>query len=1492
MGPLLLIKRVIVVATFVVAYVGYEAPIDAQQSISCPPAVPAGSECVQYEYHPMRYRWYGFGWGLTAVETFPDLGLALDRGQEYLRSIGCSDAEPTGQSSHNCSQGGFCYQWGGEWLIESKQYEFTCGEGFTTQRIDHNRTNPTAQYEDAYCPLGYWQWGGRNPMIGNPPQPMFPTSSYTYVCWREPPPPPVMQRDDINGCLSVGNPCDVLVGNKRQRELDYESQGNGRLSFARTYNSLGSHAAKQGPFGKPLGEAWFGSYLQYISAEFGLNSDVVHVVRPDGDTIEFAATDPGSTSTEYEVGGEFKERLEVALNGSGTFVGWRYVAANDDEELYDTNGRLLTVQSRAGVTHVLTYGSNSRVESVADDFGNELTFQWDSESPPRVASITLPGTGSELVSFTYGQDNNLVSVTYPDATTREYLYELSGSGQQNLLTGIEDESDVRYATWEYGAHNVVTSSEHAGGVERYSIAYNADGSRYVMDPLGTIRTYTTEVIAGQRRYTGSNLLCQGCNEYASATFDAFGNFESKLDFSGVETRFTHDTARTLETSRTEAYGSPRERTTSTSWHSTYRLPTLITEPGRTTSFVYDTNGRLLEREITDTATSEARSTSWTYDAYGRVLTEDGPRTDISDVTTFDYYTCGTGYGCGQLASMTNALNQVTTFDSYDAHGQPLQITDPNGVITTLTYDGRQRLTSQTVGGESTAIEYWPTGLVKKVTLPNLSFALYTYDDAHRLTRIDDAAGNHIVYTLDGFGNRIAENVYDSINNQRRTSSRVFNNLNQLWQELTAAGTTAETTVYGYGPNGNVTTVDAPLGRSVVNVYDELNRLTQIVDAASGLTELAYDDHDNVVSVTDPRGLVTTYTYSALNDLESQTSPDTGASVRTHDSAGNVATSTDARGALSTYTYDSLNRLATVDYQLGGTTDQSLWFEYDDGANGVGRLTSAGDDNHNLAWEYDPQGRLTLFTQVVGLVNKQVSYAYTDGNLTTLMTPAGHAVVYGYNVNNQITSITIDGATLLSGVTYEPFGAVNGWTWGNSTAMSRTFDADGKVTAIASAGNKTYSYDDGFRMTGITDTVTSSNSYTYDYDALDRLTSAAKTGVTRGWTYDENGNRLSETGAAPSTYAISSTSNRVSSISGSIARTYTHDSAGSVLTYANTTATYNNRGRMKSFAVGATTANFTYDALGRLVKRTGGTPGTVYYVYDQAGHLLGEYDASGSEIQETIWLGEIPVATIRSQTVFYVHTDHLNTPRKVTRSSDNKARWSWESDPFGTDLPNENPESLGAFKYNLRFPGQIYDAHTGFMYNYFRDYDATTGRYAQSDPIGLAGGLNTYLYANGNPLRFIDPFGLEGIGYWTFPPGPQRDAFERGEAWSPAVNFSVGAGGMGMFGPFSASADAGVALDTRGNVCVYSTMCYGVGWQTPLAGALGLVGGVGAGEICSSQSDSEGVFWMGGKGIVGEGEVLIGPDGSSLSRGLLGVGWAVENPAGLGYKSCHTTLICN
>jgi RHS repeat-associated protein len=129
----------------------------------------------------------------------------------------------------------------------------------------------------------------------------------------------------------------------------------------------------------------------------------------------------------------------------------------------------------------------------------------------------------------------------------------------------------------------------------------------------------------------------------------------------------------------------------------------------------------------------------------------------------------------------------------------------------------------------------------------------------------------------------------------------------------------------------------------------------------------------------------------------------------------------------------------------------------------------------------------------------------------------------------------------------------------------------------------------------------------------------------------------------------------------------------------------------------------------------------------------------------VWLEDLPVATIRGGKkgkVYYVHADHLGSPRAVTRPSDNAIVWQWDNvDPFGANVANENPAGQGEFKYALRFPGQYYDSETGTHYNYYRDYDPTIGRYEQSDPIGLLGGINTYAYVASDPVSSFDPRGL-------------------------------------------------------------------------------------------------------------------------------------------------------
>uniref|UniRef100_UPI0029625812 RHS repeat-associated core domain-containing protein n=1 Tax=Lysobacter antibioticus TaxID=84531 RepID=UPI0029625812 len=183
--------------------------------------------------------------------------------------------------------------------------------------------------------------------------------------------------------------------------------------------------------------------------------------------------------------------------------------------------------------------------------------------------------------------------------------------------------------------------------------------------------------------------------------------------------------------------------------------------------------------------------------------------------------------------------------------------------------------------------------------------------------------------------------------------------------------------------------------------------------------------------------------------------------------------------------------------------------------------------------------------------------------------------------------------------------------------------------------------------------------------------------------------------------------------------------------------------------GVVKASYRYNAKGERVSRADNATGAItgYTLYDETGHWLGDYDANGATKQQAIWLGDAPVGLVVGagveQTLRYVQPDHLGTPRAVIDVTRDVAIWSWEAntEAYGSDTPNSDPDQdEQSFTFNLRFPGQQYDAISGLVYNYYRDYDPSTGRYVQSDPVGITGGTNTYAYVSGNPIRHSDRTG--------------------------------------------------------------------------------------------------------------------------------------------------------
>ena len=587
----------------------------------------------------------------------------------------------------------------------------------------------------------------------------------------------------------------------------------------------------------------------------------------------------------------------------------------------------------------------------------------------------------------------------------------------------------------------------------------------------------------------------------------------------------------------------------------------------------------------------------------------------------------------------------------------------------------------------------------------------------------------------------------------QTRSFEYDPQGRLTKELDANG---QATLYTYDANGNRLSRTDALGHKTSYTYDALNRLSSLTDPASGITTFSYDTNDNLITVKDPRGQSTSYSYNGLGDLMQQISPDTGTTSFTYDATGNRKTATDARSKIATRTYDALGRITSIAYG-----DQTHTFTWDNGTNGIGRLSKFNDPSGSTGFGYDPLGRVTgksiAFTPVNGVTaTRSVAYQYdSSGRLTQILYPSGNKAGYGYDSNGRISSVSLNGTDFITGIGYQPFGGIKGWSWANGTIHQRSYDQNGRLTYLqhGSDYSKSYTWDDANRITRQTDQQYATRSQTYGYDALDRLTSTTRNTTGEAYQYDASGNRTKLTVGSNSTNnAIASDSNRVTALSGASSKSYSYDASGNLTSDGSYNYTYDNTGRFRQMltVAGGSITNLIYNAQGHLAIKTNyGKP--VQFVYDEAGRLVGEYadPATKNPTEETIWLGDTPVATLQpvngslsSPTLYYVYADHLNAPRRIVDPTSKKVVWYWEGEAFGNTLPDEDPDKDSIkLTYNLRYPGQYFLRDMGWFHNWNRDYSPALGRYLQSDPIGLAGGINTYGYVSSNPIDNVDPDGL-------------------------------------------------------------------------------------------------------------------------------------------------------
>ena len=1068
----------------------------------------------------------------------------------------------------------------------------------------------------------------------------------------------------------------------------------------------------------------------------------------------------------------------------GAVTGWRFTDADQTEEFYDAEGKLMAIVQANGLRQDLVYtlesgsggdGNPETLDLVYDSFGQTLSFEYNDG--------LLSGVTSSAGRISYEHTNgNLTEVIRADGSVKQYHYE--NVDFPSHLTGITDERGHRYATWAYDKQGRAILSTYANNAEKVSIEYDdANDTRTITNSKGAETTYTVDngAVTG---INGPGCATCGVQGDLSFNYDAKGRLRAKTE-NGVTTRYGDFNDYNNPSFMKEAVGTSEERRTDYTYHPTFHNKvTSMREPSvlgggarKVTDYTYDGFGNvtsITQSGYRPDGSAISRSLAFKYEGPFNQLSEiDGPRTDVSDIIRFEYYRNYIGVpenNRGRLFRIVDANGNVLRDDiQYSATGNVLSELRPNGVMLEYRYyAGNDRVESitqsaHTANGlqqQTVAFTYLPTGEVESITLgqgtADAVTITYGYDEARRLTQVIDPLGNQITYILDTEGNVTGMDVHDSTGELKRTQAAIYDEFSRLFKSVSAAGHVTE---HYYTGAGDLEAVIDAKHQVTYSEYDALGRVNNMVDELNQNTLFQYDPQSNLVGVTDPKGNTTGYVYDDLGNLLTLNSPDTGVTEYEYDEAGNLTFQTDANGRSMYYQYDVLNRLIRITASDRTTTA----YHYDQDENATGRLISIVRWSgrrwmSRVDYSYDAFGRITQKSQIERFNGTtrifNTGYGYDAvGRLQSMTYPSGKTVSYQY-AQGQLSGVNLDGQALVGDIQHAPFGGIEAWHWGEGSASSsREYDLDGQVASYQ-LGDASYglTYDATGNIQIINNNTSENEDNRFQYDALDRLisydhssydahTPTMESNIGK-FKYDANGNRTfnKRNGVDSNYYSVDSSSNRLWDIQGTLNRQYTYDDRGNILSDGEMYYRYDAQNRLIMAGVGF----YIHNGLGqRVTKYSRLTGQNHYFVYDEAGQLIGEYDHQGNAIQEIVYLGNMPVSVITDTSTYQIHTDHLNTPRVITDGHNNVV-WEWKnSDPFGANKANEDPDGNGIdFEFNLRFAGQYYDEESGLHYNYFRTYDPQTGRYTQSDPIGLNGGLNTYGYVAGNPLLYVDYYGLD------------------------------------------------------------------------------------------------------------------------------------------------------
>ena len=910
--------------------------------------------------------------------------------------------------------------------------------------------------------------------------------------------------------------------------------------------------------------------------------------------------------------------------------------------------------------------------------------------------------------------------------TQNWSYTYNTNGQVLTADGPRtDVTDVTTYTYDTSG-NVATITNPLGHVTQLQ-NYNGRGQPGTMIDANGVETTLTYHVRGW--LLSSTVKDPGGNSANDATttygYDNVGQVTSITTPDGTVLNYEYDGAQRLVAisnslgermeytldaagNRTQDVIKSDTGTITKTLTQTYdelsRLLQVIGANGQTTTYSYDVNGNVIALVDGNTNT-----TNQSYDALDRLVTENAP---LNSNATYSYDARGnvtsvtdpkgliTSYSYDGFDNLTQQVSPDTgtTDYTYDEANNRLTQTDANGVAATYTYDALNRLTSISYPNTALNITYgYDAGTYGKGRLTSMTDAsgITVLDYDHRGNIIGQAtdvaqATYNLQYNYD-LANQLQSMTYPS----GRTVDYSYDSAGRVSGATTTLDTTTEplATNLGYQPFGPLNQLDYGNNIQLTHSYDLDYRLTDITHGTLKDSQYSYDNNSNITAIADNISSANSqsFTYDALNRLTNANGAYGNLSY-TYDANGNRLTYTDSTG-VDNYTYDANS------HRLLSTNDWD--YQYDNNGNRTAKLTNDGSGD-GLLYTYDDHNRLIdvieRVTTTTGKGKKQTT-TQTDTVLAT----------YTYNAYGQRVTKTTDpdGSPQITHYVYSLSGQLLAEMDDAGTPLREYLYLNGQPIAVAEntvtqnpppAGQEVILDNDGPETsnTGTWSSTNSNKAYNGDY----RLS-------------DNNGNtyRWTPTSLNPSTYEVYARWPGVKQHNKNAQYTISHN--GQTDTSTQNQSRNGNQWQLLG--------SYTFDG-----------SGTEYIELS---------DNGGKTAADAIRLVEqttTPPPTVTTA-LYYVHNDHLGTPQVITDENQNIV-WGADYQPFGEVSVHTN-----TIANNLRFPGQYFDEESNLHYNYFRDYDPSTGRYIQSDPIGLQGGLNTYGYVLQNPLRFYDPLGLK---CWT------------------------------------------------------------------------------------------------------------------------------------------------